>query len=90
MGSDYYRLPSLLEVCLQALARPGLLPPTTDLLPLPAHLKVARTSLLGTHCPQDGLRRRLAKRGRLTGAELGALVHPGVRQLDLSDCRWPT
>jgi len=73
MASDYYCLPSLLELALQALCRPALLPPTQDLLPLPTHLK-------------DGLRRRLCKRGRLTGGQLAALVHPGVREVDLSDC----
>ena len=40
MASDYYCLPSLLELALQALCRPALLPPTPDLLPLPTHLKV--------------------------------------------------
>ena len=56
-----------------SLCRPGHLPPTPELHPLPPHLK-------------DGLRRRLAKRGALSGPQLAALVHRGVREIDLSDC----
>ena len=48
-------------------------PPGPDLEPLPRHLK-------------DALRRVLLKRGALTGKELGCLLHPGVKELDLSDC----
>ena len=49
-------------------------PPATDIEPLPPHLK-------------DALRRVLLKRGAVTGGELGCLLHPGVEDLDLSDCQ---
>jgi len=73
MACDYYCLPSLLDLSLHCLCRPGHLPPTTELHPLPPHLK-------------DGLRRRLAKRGALSGPQLAALVHREVKDIDLSDC----
>lgn len=73
MASDYYCLPSLLDLALHSLCHPGHIPPTKELLPLPPHLK-------------DGLRRRLTKRGMATGSQFAALVHSSVREVDLSDC----
>jgi len=73
MACDYYCLPSLLDLSFHSLCRPGHLPSTSELHPLPPHLK-------------DGLRRRLAKRGALSGSQLAALVHRSVKEVDLSDC----
>jgi len=71
--ASYYCLPSLVDLALHSLCKPNHVPPTSDLAPLPPHLK-------------DGLRKRLAKRGILSGSQLKALVHPKVKDVDLSDC----
>ena len=40
MSSDFYCLPSLLDLSLHSLCRPGSLPSIQDLLLLPPHIKV--------------------------------------------------
>lgn len=68
----FYTMPSLVSLSLDKVLAAGC-PPAPEVLPLPRHLK-------------DGLRRVLLKRGAVTGPELGCLLHPGVSELDLSDC----
>jgi len=72
--TDLYVIPSLLDLSVHRMTTPpGFCPPCQDLAPLPPHLK-------------DALREILTKRGQLTGPQLRSLLHPRVRQVDLSDC----
>jgi Leucine-rich repeat (LRR) protein len=65
-----YALPSLVDLSIFKLS--NIPTPTSDLIPLPPHLK-------------DSLRHLLLRRGSLNGGDLAALLHPKVTQVDLSD-----
>jgi len=69
---SYYSIPSLLSLSLDSLTKPSTnLPFTEEFTILPPNLK-------------DPLRKVFLKRG-LSGSELSTLLHPKVRELDLSD-----